>query len=225
LNSNLPPNVGSKFDAGGRALPFAGNTIIWRWPVDSPTDLALRSVLDAFTLLSVAKCFATLPPKTWHVILCEGVCDARRAADRWPTGWPLDAPLGKVTRHFADVTGEFLEDLPPLHCRLDSIQRFGDRTLAATFSPNDAAHKIKLADWRRELRSRLGMARAGRDETAVHLTLAYQIGWPNAGEEAILTDFCATMSERWSGSTLHLVEPQLHVFADMTRFERFAGRL
>lgn len=219
-NSVSPPDgtpnrhLGTRFDASGRFLPEAGNTVVAQVVPGSATEAALIWLRGALMALPCADHFAFTEVASFHMTVFEGVIDTRRQADHWPPGVPLDASIDAATAAMA----------ARLH-RLSVPQHFAIRPVAVTpfglaltgATPQD---DTLARDWRDALATAFGFRAPTHDSYRFHTTLAYCRRWLPA---SALPDYAAEM-QRLSAeflervSVMDLARPAFCRFADMNAF-------
>jgi len=221
--ADAPPRfLGVRFDAEGRALPASGNTVIANLNAGAPLA-ALTAARDALAATDAGRCFAWLPPASYHMTLFDGVLHAIREPGRWPENLPADASE-------AEADAFMLARLGP--CALAEARPFRMVARAVEASPGGGvwvamgcatpAEEARLRGWRDRLARACGLT--GRPSHAAypfHVTLAYAIAW---AEPAAARGFDAALAAADAGlrARLPLVEawpPLVCRFRDMTRFD------
>lgn len=174
-----PPDVGRKFSADGRVLPFGGNTIICHLPQQGEGSEAFDALLDIYRVLPGepwARKMAALPPSSYHMTIFGGANDKGRRYPLWPAGLPLDIPMEECDR----ILGERLRgfrlgpDAAPYRMRVDPAEPPQAETpLTVRLLPADADTETRLRHLRDRLSELTGIHEPGHDEYRFHITLGY----------------------------------------------------
>lgn len=209
-----PRHLGTRYDAAGRFLPEAGNTVVCHVPPGSPTADTLDDLHRALRALPWADRFAFTPPASFHMTVFDGVIDTARGAGDWAAGLPADAAIDATTAALAARLEGFAPP-PPFRMAIAAVTPFGLSLRGAT--PQDEAH---ARAWRDALSAALGIRRANHAAYAFHLTMAYPLAWlPREALPALaahLQRLTAQMQARLPA--LDLTRPAFCRFADMTAF-------
>ena len=218
-----PPFLGKRFDAEARPLPEPGNTMIGHVGPGAATD-ALTAARDRLAAAPAGRCFAWLPPASYHMTLYDGLLYGRRAPGYWPPELPARASEAEAD---AFVFGR----LAPLRPEGPAVFRMVPAAVEAArgaagvwvrMAAESAAEEARLRAFRDACAEALGLAdRPGHADYPFHITLAYGIAWPSDADAA---DFDAALAEadaalRAAAPTIPIGPPELCRFADMTRFE------
>lgn len=223
------PDVGSKFDAQGHVLPFAGNTIICHLPQQGEHAAPFRALLDLFRELprhGFARKLTLLPPSSYHMTLFGGANDQQRTAAAWPAGIPLDAPIDECTRILQGrLDGFALGGAGPIRMRIALDDSPADeRPLKIRLVAADAAEERHLRDLRDRLAERLRLRSPTHDSYEFHITLAYLYQLLSPAEHrdfrAMRTAWHKRLATRCPEIRLPLIE--FCRFPDMFHFERLA---
>jgi hypothetical protein len=222
-----PADVGRKFDADGRVRPFAGNTILWHLPQQGPDAAAFDAILDIYRevpSLGFARKIACTPPSSYHVTLFVGANDQDRVPGRWPDGIPLDAPMERCHRLLGDRLRQIrLDQAPPFLFRVDMKDPAPDAgPITIRLLPRDEAEDRRLRTLRDRLSQVLGIRHADHDAYFFHVTVAYQIDWLTAEQQA---EHLAAL-RRWKDTiarrspVIALGAPEYCTLEDMFAFHR-----
>ncbi|MGL4234702.1 DUF1868 domain-containing protein [Tabrizicola sp.] len=206
--------LGQRFDAEGRFLPEAGNTVVAQVVPGSPTEAALIWLRGEMMALPFAHHFAFTAIPSYHMTVFEGVIETRRKAGHWPESVPLDASIDDAT---AAMTGllKGLEPLPDFAIRPVEVTPFGLTLEGAT-----GGDEAKARAWRDRLSEALGYRTPHHDSYTFHTTLAYVRAWLPA---AAIPDYEAAMRRLSDGflarvPVMDLARPAFCRFADMNAF-------
>lgn len=222
------PDVGRKFAADGRVLPFAGNTIICHLPQQGEHSDAFDALLDIYRALpgeGWARKMTALPPSSWHMTIFGGANDKERRYPLWPAGLPLDLPMAECDR----ILGERLRgfslgaDAPPYRMRVNPEAPPASETpLTMRLLPADGDTETRLRRLRDRLSALLGIRAPDQDSYRFHITLGYQIAALTPQEDAAWRQALA----RWKAEVTRRVPvitlgaPEYCVLADMFAFKR-----
>ncbi|NQW09840.1 MAG: DUF1868 domain-containing protein [Alphaproteobacteria bacterium] len=218
--SPYPHAVGHKFEINGRVRRFAGNTVICPVPPASPLMAALIALQDGLKVGSFARCFAFLPPSSFHMTLFEGVNDSERLTERWPTDLPLDTPLDQVTTAFRNrLDGLTLPEPFRLTPEWLSCSPRGGSVLVLAGAGEIAERALRAA--RDALSQRLIMTKPNHAGYRFHITLSYQIAWLSEEQADDLGRAQTILVDRFRASVPEIVigPPVFCTFEDMTRFD------
>lgn len=208
------PHLGRRFDAAGRFLPEAGNTVVAQVVPGSPTEAALVRLRADLMALPEAGHFAFTAVESYHMTVFEGVVETRRRREEWPEGLPLDMDLAEVTAAMR-ARLEGWQAPPSFAMRITEVTPFGLRLEGA--SPGDEAC---ARAWRDALSTALRLRRPTHDSYGFHTTLAYcKAGLPRAALPALRSRM-ADLTARLQAEVpvMHLARPAFCIFADMNAF-------
>ncbi len=223
-----PPDVGRKFFANGRVMPFAGNTIICHLPQQGEDAEPFRALLDIYRMLpshSFARKIAALPPSSYHMTLFGGANDKERRASLWPSGLPLDMPIAQCNRVLGDRLRTFRlgEEGGPYRMRIDLAEPPVDEApLTIRLLQADEGEAARLRRLRTRLSETLGIRAPDQDQYRFHITLAYLVEWLTDEEKQ---DFRRTLAG-WKdmlatrAPVLMLGAPEYCTLEDMFAFDR-----
>jgi hypothetical protein len=208
------PRLGIRFDADGRFLPEAGNTVVAQVVPGSPTEATLIDLRAALMALPVARHFAFTAVPSYHMTVFEGVIESRRTAEAWPADLPLDLPIDTATARMIDRLQGW-SPLPGFAMQVTEATPFGLRLAGAT-----AADEAMARRWRDTLSAALRLRTPHHDSYGFHITLAYAMT-PLASADlpalrARMADL--TASVRAALPVVHLARPAFCRFADMNAF-------
>lgn len=184
------PDVGRKFAADGRVLPFKGNTIICHLPQQGPESAMFDALLDIYRQLpgeGWVRKIAVLPPSSYHMTVFGGANDKERRHPLWPADLPLDLPIADCNRRLGDRLQAFRlgEDGPPYRMRIDPAAPAARATpLTMRLLPADADTETRLNRLRDRLADLLGIRAPDHAGYRFHVTLGYQVQ-PLAAEEDV----------------------------------------
>jgi hypothetical protein len=227
-----PPDVGRKFFADGRVRRFAGNTIICHAPQqDGPFQVSGFETFDA--LLGIyrdlpghgfSRKLAVLPPSSYHMTIFGGADDQERKPGLWPADVPLDAPMAVCDAALAErLVGFELDCALPIRMRInDAEPPVHPAPILIDLIPLDDAEALKLRRLRDRLSNVLKIRQPDHDHYAYHISIAYQIDWFTAEEQA---DYVAAR-RRWREQlkrqipVLNFGPPEYCTLNDMFAFRR-----
>ena len=225
-----PKDVGRKFLADGRVRPFAGNTLICHLPQQGGGYETFDALLDIYRQMpahAFSRKIALLPPSSYHMTIFGGANDQGRTPGAWPADIPLDAPIDTCNALLAERLKDFrLERELPIRMRInDDDPPVHPEPMLIDLVPVDAAEDRKLRRLRDRLSEVLGIRTSDHDRYGFHITLAYQIAWFTAAEQA---DY-ESAQRRWrrafkrKSPVIELQAPEYCTFKDMFAFRsRFA---
>jgi hypothetical protein len=214
IDGQVSPHLGVRFDAAGRFLPEAGNTVVAQVVPGSPTEDALIALRDDLMAMPQAAHFAFTEVASYHMTVFEGVVETRRRAGHWPAGLPLDMSIREVTEAMIGRLGGWRAP-PTFAMRITEVTPLGLRLAGAT--PEDEVH---ARAWRDRLSVTFGLRTPNHDGYGFHTTLAYcRAGLPRAA----LPDLRRRMAELTARlqaevPVMHLARPAFCTFADMNAF-------
>lgn len=220
--ADAPPRfLGERFDAEARPLRASGCTIVAH--VDAAAARALTAARDALRSAPAGRCFAWLPPASWHMTLYDGLLHARREPDYWPAALATDATEAEADAFMRDR----LAACPPpaggpfrmVTRALETGATGGVWVAMAAESPDEDR---RLRGWRDALAEACGLRhRPGHDAYPFHITMAYAIGWA-APDDAADFDAALARADAALRAALPRIEawpPDFCRFEDMTHFE------
>ncbi|WP_294211848.1 DUF1868 domain-containing protein [uncultured Sphingomonas sp.] len=177
----LPPDVGRKFAADGRVLPFAGNTIICHLPQQGAGSEAFDALLDIYRALPGepwARKVTALPPSSYHMTIFGTANDKARRYPLWPAGLPLDMPMADCDRILGERLRAFRlgDEAGPYRMRVNLEPPPASETpLTVRLLPADDAMEARLRRLRDRLAEVTGIREPDHDRYRFHITLAYQV--------------------------------------------------
>ncbi len=177
----LPPDVGRKFAADGRVLPFAGNTIICHLPQQGAGSEAFDALLDVYRALPGepwARKVTALPPSSYHMTIFGTANDKARRYPLWPAGLPLDMPMADCDRILGERLRAFRlgDEAGPYRMRVNmESPPAGETPLTVRLLPTDDAVEARLRKLRDRLSDVTGIREPDHDRYRFHITLAYQV--------------------------------------------------
>lgn len=177
----LPPDVGRKFAADGRVLPFAGNTIICHLPQQGAGSKAFDALLDVYRALPGepwARKVTALPPSSYHMTIFGTANDKARRYPLWPAGLPLDMPMADCDRILSERLRAFRlgDEAGPYRMRVNmESPPAGETPLTVRLLPTDDAVEARLRKLRDRLSDVTGIREPDHDRYRFHITLAYQV--------------------------------------------------
>jgi hypothetical protein len=177
----LPPDVGRKFAADGRVLPFAGNTIICHLPQQGAGSEAFDALLDVYRALPGepwARKVTALPPSSYHMTVFGTANDKARRYPLWPAGLPLDMPMADCDRILGERLRAFRlgDEAGPYRMRVNmESPPAGETPLTVRLLPTDDAVEARLRKLRDRLSDVTGIREPDHDRYRFHITLAYQV--------------------------------------------------
>jgi hypothetical protein len=210
----VSPRLGARFDAAGRFLPEAGNTVVAQVVPGSATEAALIALRADLMALPHASHFAFTDVASYHMTVFEGATETRRQAEVWPGGLPLDLPMAGVTEAMVRRLDGWRAP-PDFAMRITEVTPLGLRLTGAT--PDDEQH---ARAWRNRLSVALGLRAPNHVSYGFHTTLAYcMTGLPHAA----LPDLRSRMADltlrlQAEVPVIHLARPAFSTFADMNAF-------
>lgn len=214
-------HLGIKFDAQGRALPYAGASIVCHVPLFTPFSDYLVAIRDRLRASAFASCLSLVPPESYHMTVFEGAVDRRRTREQWPAALPLEAPLATAIEHVADrLRGFALDCALPLRMRLAAP---AEQTCLGMLRllPADDAEARKLARLRDRLSARLGIRRQDHASYPFHITLGYLLRALDPAQIAqaglFLGSLCAELGAALD--TLDFGAPEFCTFEDMRAYD------
>lgn len=185
-----PKDVGRKFFADGRVMPFAGNTIICHLPQQGDGSEPFRALLDLYRELplhSFSRKMTALPPSSYHMTVIGGANDKDRRRPLWPQDVPLDASMADCNAYLADRLRAVRlgRDAGPYRMAVDMREpRAGEEPLTMRLVPADEDTKARLYAARAKLAQAMGIGIAVPDTYGFHITLGYAIDGLTTREDA-----------------------------------------
>jgi len=222
------PDVGRKFAADGRVIPFAGNTIICHLPQQGPDSAPFDALLDIYRALPTqgwARKVAILPPSSYHMTIIGGANDKERRRPLWPTDLPLDLPMAECNRILGERLRHFAlgEEAGPYHLRVDPREPSPmERPLTMRLLPLDQREDHRLRRLRDRLAAVLDIQDPGHDSYGFHITLGYQVAPLTDGEESAWRQALAGWKARMiaHAPVITLGAPEYCLLEDMFAFKR-----
>jgi hypothetical protein len=223
-----PHDVGRKFFADGRVMPFAGNTIICHLPQQGEGSAAFLALLDIYRQLpglAFARKMTALPPSSYHMTVIGGANDKDRRRPLWPADVPLDAPMDACNRRLGERLRDFAtgEDAAPYRMKVNLKEPAADeQPLTIRLLPADVETETKLLRLRRRLAERMGIGIASPDDYGYHITIGYSLDWLDERENrqfrAALAGWKQDIARR--APVIELGAPEYCLLDDMFHFAR-----
>lgn len=224
---NYPPDVGRKFSAGGRVLPFAGNTVICHLPQQGENAAAFDAMLDIYRDVPAhpfARKIALLPPSSYHMTVFGGANDRPRMRESWPADLPFDMPIAECNRVMTErLKRADLHVALPIRMRVDLDQKpVNGKALIFLLQPADDGERAKLAKLREQLADVFKIRAPDAASYRFHISLGYAIAWFTPAEMRELE----TAWARWvrqiadKSPIITVGAPEYCTFADMYAFKR-----
>ncbi|WP_313440758.1 DUF1868 domain-containing protein [Novosphingobium sp.] len=226
--TDKPHDVGRKFFADGRVMPFAGNTIICHLPQQGEGSEAFRAMLDIYRQLPAmpfARKMTALPPSSYHMTVIGGANDKDRRRPLWPADMPLDASMQACNDFVGDRLRDFAlgDDAAPYRMKVNLAEpAAGEEPLTIRLLPADADTATKLYRLRRRLANRMGIGIENPDDYGFHMTMGYAVDWLTTLENHA---FRVTLAE-WKKELAHRAPvitfgaPEYCLLDDMFHFAR-----
>ena len=219
-----PPYLGVRFDADTRPLRDAGTTMIGHVP-PGPVFEALVAARDTLAATTAGRCFAWLPPSSYHMTIYDCVLYRRRTTGFWPAELDPIAGEPQVESFVFSRLQPLRPERSPAPFRMvpEALEPApGGAGVTVTLSAVDATEDRRIRAFRDRCAAALGLTeRPHHDSYRFHITMAYGIAWPDDREaqafEAALTEADAVL--RAAAPLIEIGPPQLCRFADMTHFE------
>ena len=213
-----PVSIGRKFDAAGRVLPCAGNTMLCHVDPKSEAFEALSAAQSAMKSGKFAQAFAFLPPASLHMTIFEGVIDYARTADRWPGHIPLDASVAAVTD---DVLQRLNRIRVPRAFQVKPTRLFGG--FSVLMSGANSAAEAQLRSTRDQLRLATNLILPDHGSYSFHISFGYLLRWLADEDARRLQDHAdAVFAEFLRPLQFTLGPVEFCRFNDMYRFEALA---
>lgn len=208
------PRLGIRFDAQGRFLPEAGNTVVAQVVPGSATEALLVDLRAALMALPVARHFAFTAVPSYHMTVFEGVIESRRADGYWPADLPLDLTIDAATARMIDRLHGWTP-LPGFAMQVTEATPLGLRLAGATPADEAVARR-----WRDDLSAALGLRTPQHDSYGFHITLAYVMTPLSAADLPGLRSRMAELTAFVQAAipVVHLARPAFCRFADMNAF-------
>jgi len=223
-----PHDVGRKFFADGRVMPFAGNTIICHLPQQGEGSEAFRAMLDIYRQLPAmpfARKMTALPHSSYHMTVIGGANDKDRRRPLWPAGVPLDASMQACNDFVGDTLRAVTlgDDAAPYRMKVNLAEPAADEEpLTIRLLPADADTATKLYRLRRRLAERMGIGIESPDDYGFHMTMGYAIDWLTTSENqafrATLAEWKAELARR--APVITFGAPEYCLLDDMFHFAR-----
>lgn len=225
--AEYPPDVGRKFSADGRVLPFAGNTVICHLPQQGENAAAFDAMLDIYRDMPAhdfSRKIALLPPSSYHMTVFGGANDRPRMRGSWPADLPFDMPIDECDRALAErLKRADLHVALPIRMRIDLDQHpINGKALIFLLQPADDGERAKLAKLREQLGDVFKIQAPDAAAYRFHISLGYALAWFSANEMRELEHAWA----RWvreiaeKSQVITLGAPEYCTFKDMYSFKR-----
>lgn len=223
-----PPDVGRKFAADGRVLPFAGNTIICHLPQQGEHSEAFDALLDIyrdFPAHGWMRKVTALPPSSYHMTVFGGANDKARRYPLWPAGLPLDMSMDACNAILAERLAALrMEgDTPPYRMKVNPAEPAPNETpLTIRLLPADSETEQRLRHLRDRLSQVTGIREPDHERYRFHITLGYQFA---PMSDAEVTSYRADLA-RWKAELsqkvpiITLGAPEFCLLKDMFAFKR-----
>jgi hypothetical protein len=223
-----PPDVGRKFAADGRVLPFLGNTIICHLPQQGEHSEAFDALLDIyrdFPARGWMRKVTPLPPSSYHMTVFGGANDKARRYPLWPAGLPLDMPMEACNAILAErLSALRMEgDAPPYRMKVNPAEPPLEETpLTIRLLPADEDTERRLRHLRDRISQVTGIREPDHARYRFHITLGYQFAALSDAElaayRADLALWKAVLAEKVPVITLGA--PEFCLLKDMFAFKR-----
>lgn len=222
-----PPDVGRKFGADGRVLPFAGNTVICHLPQQGENSGTFDAMLDIYRDVPAhrfAQKIALLPPSSYHMTVFGGANDRPRTRASWPADLPFDMPIDECNGVLTErLKRSGLQIALPIRMRIDPDQHpENGKALIFLLQPADDGERAKLARLRDQLGDVFKIHAPDAAAYRFHISLGYPIAWFSTDEVRELEQAWA----RWvrviaaKSPVITLGAPEYCTFTDMYAFKR-----
>ncbi|MEM7525410.1 MAG: DUF1868 domain-containing protein [Pseudomonadota bacterium] len=220
--SSPPPYLNVRFDIDARPVRESGCTVIHH--ISEPAvNRALSAARDRIRAASTGAHFAWLPPSSYHMTLFDLMLHSRRGEGYWPAGLSPDATDAEVDAFALGALKDFdLGDAHPFQIAPRLIYA-GQGGIGVAVTGASDADEARLRRMRDRIAEATGLGhRAGHDEYAFHITIAYLIGWPNAEETTALDEAIGAAEAALIAAhpVITLNAPEACRFHDMTAFAR-----
>lgn len=217
--AGYPSGVGKKFNIDGTVRDFPGNTIICHLDEGADLNSALMQLHSDLQASQLAPLYSLLPPPSWHMTVFEGVLDAMRGPEHWPSDLPNSVPLDECDRFFAEKLRTFDTQLDrPLTLDIVGWRPLVDG-IGLHLVPAGSSEETVLRDLRNRLADLLRMRHTGHDDYAFHLSIAYLIRHPDRSQLNALSALLES-SLRSFPKQVSFGAPEFCRFEDMFEFKR-----
>lgn len=222
------PDVGRKFAADGRVLPFVGNTIVCHVPQQGDGSEGFNGLLDIyreFPTKSWARKMTATPPSSYHMTIFGGANDKERRYPLWPAGLPLDLPMSKCDEILAGRLRDFRlgADAAPYRMRVNLAEPDVNETpLTIRLLAADQDTELRLRRVRNRLADVIGIRSPDHDRYRFHITLGYQFAPMSEPEHHAFRQDLKHWKEKLSKKVpiITLGNPEFCLLKDMFAFER-----
>ncbi|MCH9296891.1 DUF1868 domain-containing protein [Pantoea allii] len=211
--------IGEKFNANGEVLPFRGNTLICHLAQDSEMVGVTGEMVDAMKAAGLGRCYAFLPPSSYHMTVFNGANDRARYHPAWPQDLNLDVSMDECDRLFAAKLADFrLTSYLPLQMRIGGMAL--KQGVSLSLAPLDWAENSKIRSLRDALSSTLHCRRSNHDVYEFHISVSYLIHKPVDEELCLLQMLRATYLEKLMrvSPVIKLGAPEFCTFRDMLSY-------
>jgi hypothetical protein len=210
--------VGTKFDGDGQACRFPGNTLVSFLRDGSGVAEELRWVLSSLTPRTFSDAFAPLPASSFHMTVCDLLCDQVRTAPHWSRRLPQNIPLEQADA----ALREWLAPLPAINSLQLRYAGVGPlhTSLHILLDPANRQTATALESFREQIAERTGIRHPNHDHYRFHISVAYLLRHLGDQEREAFDRFALLLDQRL-GSTLarlELADPQLVFFEDMLAY-------
>jgi len=225
--ADYPPDVGRKFSADGRVLPFAGNTVICHLPQQGENAAAFDAMLDIYRDVPAhrfARKIALLPPSSYHMTVFGGANDQPRLRESWPADLPFDMPIEQCNRVLTDrLKRAGLRIDLPIRMRVDLDQKPANgKALIFLLVPADEGERAKLTRLREQLADVFKIRAPDTAAYRFHISLGYAIAWFTRQEMRALEQAWADWVRGIAAASpvITFGAPEFCTFKDMYAFKR-----
>lgn len=217
-NDGPPMRLAQRYDAE-RFLPDPGNTVVCHLDLDSPGGAAVLRARAAMKALPGADRLLFTPEDSLHMTVFEGVLDARRRPNAWPSFVDVAAPVAHVTEAMR-VRLDGFEGPGAFEVAVAAVRPGGMELRGAT--DGDVA---ALLTWREALSGAFGYRQTEHDAYRHHMTFAYPLDWlPDDLVPMWQQGLAEIEADLMSAAPLlPLRAPAFCQFADMTHFEELVA--
>jgi hypothetical protein len=216
------PGLGSKFDADGRALPFAGNTVICLLDHKSGLYGDLSRVHDEWKKHEFIRRIALVPPSSYHMTVFSGANDQDRRPGRWPAGIGLSVPISECDQIVEQRLKQARFPLSlPLRFRIDDDPAHQvSNGSGIRLIPFDETEMRKIRHLRDELADVIQIHIPDHDTYQFHITLGY---WVQRFTQSEKDDYNVTLARTVAGlrakiESVDFQAPVYCVFDDMMAY-------
>lgn len=222
------PDVGRKFAADGRVLPFVGNTIVCHVPQQGDGSASFDALLDIYRDLPAkawTRKMTATPPSSYHMTIFGGANDKERRYPLWPAGIPLDLPMSRCDEIIAGRLRDFRlgADAGPYRMRVNLAEPDAHETpLTIRLLAADQDTEQRLRRVRNRLADVLGIRTPDHDRYRFHITLGYQFAPMLAPEYHAFRHDVRQWKEELAkkAPVITLGNPEFCLLKDMFAFER-----